>query len=463
MFVEMFATKLDIKTHDALKDVQNIGYSGYTDDSEKVDFENNGTIPTKQEHQPQYPSKRLAWETVHVSTYAAKTNNPIRKLVDVLSVQPNPNKTLIKLHIGDPTVSGVLPPCPATNAALHFATKSHKYDGYEPSMGSAEARNSVAQHFTHPEAVISSDNVILASGCSHALQMAIEAIADRGDNILVPSPGFPLYSTLMKPHGIEDRHYRLDMNQGGLIDLSHLESLIDSRTRAIIINNPSNPIGSVFPKWHLEAILRVAYHHRVPIIADEIYGCLTYSGEQFIPIATLTPKVPIITCDGIGKRYLVPGWRLGWVIVHDRYNVLSEVRNGILSLSQKIVGPCALVQGALPRILSHTPPEFFENIRKVLATNADIVWRNLNRSDLGLKVLRPSGAMYAMVHIDADLFGDEQLFCQSLITEESVFCLPGSVFNAPQWFRIVLTYSADVTREACDRIISYCRRHLDRS
>lgn len=89
----------------------------------------------------------------------------------------------------------------------------------------------------------------------------------------------------------------------------------------------------------------------MPIIADEIYGDLVYDGAQFHAMATLTPKVPIISCDGIAKRYLVPGWRLGWLIIHDRFGALAEVKKGIVALSQKIVGPCALVQGALPQLL----------------------------------------------------------------------------------------------------------------
>lgn len=103
----------------------------------------------------------------------------------------------------------------------------------------------------------------MASGCSHALEMAIVAIADPGQNILVPIPGFPLYATLCKPNEIEPRQYKLNMNDGGLIDLKNLEEMIDCKTRAIIVNNPSNPTGVVFPKEHLEAILKIAYKHKV--------------------------------------------------------------------------------------------------------------------------------------------------------------------------------------------------------
>lgn len=178
-------------------------------------------------------------------------------------------------------------------------------------------------------------------------------------------------------------------------------------------------------------------------------------------MATLAPKVPIITCDGVAKRYLVPGWRMGWAIIHDRYGALSEVRQGMVSLSQKLSGPNTLVQGALPQILQDTPQSFFDHIIEVLSTNANIVYKKLSRVP-GFKTLKPYGAIYIMVGIDEKIYGEDMEFMESLIREESVFCLPGSVFESPSWLRLVLTAPPEVTEEACDRIIQYCQRKLAR-
>jgi tyrosine aminotransferase len=342
-----------------------------------------------------------------------------------------------------------------------------------PSVGMLNAREAVASHFSTPTMRINADDVILASGASHALDLAVTALADPGENILVPAPGFPLYTTLCKPNGIETRQYNLKMNDGGLvsnhlkelsitllqIDLEHLEAQIDPETRAIIVNNPSNPTGVVFPREHLEAILRLANKHKLVIIADEIYGDLTYDGAVFHPMASLSPRVPIISVDGIAKRYLVPGWRLGWAIIHDHCGVLASVKQGMVALSQKIVGPCALIQGALPKILRDTPKEYFDNIKDVISRNAAVVYEVLSRVP-GLKPLRPQGAMYCMVGFERDIYGDETKFMQGLITEESVYCLPGSAFNLPNWFRLVLTYPEETTRVACERIADYCDRRL---
>ncbi|CAI5454234.1 unnamed protein product [Caenorhabditis angaria] len=399
---------------------------------------------------------KMEWRTVPQSAHSKNTVNPVRKIADACAVQPNPSKRTIRLHLGDPSVGGKLPPCPEAVQAMHESVDSHMFDGYGPAVGALAARQAIVDKYSTPEATFTADDVVLASGCSHSLQMAIEAVADAGDNILVPHPGFPLYSTLCRPHNIVDKAYKIDMLANEVrIDLTYLETMIDSRTRAIIINNPGNPTGGVFTKRHLEEILEVAYKHKLIIIADEIYGDLVYNGATFYPLASLTPKVPVITCDGIAKRWMVPGWRLGWIIIHDRFNVLSEIKKGIVALSQKIVGPCAIVQGALPKILRDTPESYFEYTRNVIETNANIV-ENILQDVPGLQVIKPQGAMYMMVGVEKSSYGDDVTFCQNLIKSESVFCLPGQAFSAPGFFRVVLTSAEEEMEIAAMRIRDFC-------
>ncbi|CAG9540286.1 unnamed protein product [Cercopithifilaria johnstoni] len=391
------------------------------------------------------------------SEIAKNTVNPIRQICDSLFVASSTKKPLLKLNLGDPTVSGALPVCSAAIEAISEALISHKYEGYGPAIGIMEAREAIARHFTHPEAPVTADSVILTSGCSHAIEMSIEALANPGDNILVPAPGFPLYSTLIKSSNIESRYYNFDILNGSQLDLDRLKSLIDKRTRAIIVNNPPNPSGIVISKSQLESILQIAYEKRIPIIADEVYGTMTYNGAKFYPIATLEPKVPVLTCDGIAKRYLLPGWRLGWIIIHDRYAALQSIRDGLIALAQKIVGPCVLIQGALPRILQSTNASFFQQVNSIIHRNANIVCENL-REVLGLRPLMPNGTMYMMVAIDEQIYGGDQVFVRDLLVEENVICLPGCVFHCPGCFRLVLTCSEHDIREVCTRIVQFCLR-----
>lgn len=145
-------------------------------------------------------------------------------------------------------------------------------------------------------------DVIITSGCSHALEMCIGAIGHPGSNILLPKPGFPLYQTLCHSFDINIKFYNLIADKGWQIDLKHLQSLIDDNTVAIVYNNPSNPTGSVYSPNHIIDFLKIAEKNKLPVIADEIYGDLVFSGQKFIPSAALTTEVPILTCSGTTKR-----------------------------------------------------------------------------------------------------------------------------------------------------------------
>lgn len=132
--------------------------------------------------------------------------------------------------------------------------------------------------------------------------MCIAVLGHPGSNILLPKPGFPLYQTLCCSFNVQVKFYKLNADRGWEIDLEDLDSLIDEKTAAIVYNNPSNPAGSVYSRKHISDFLEVAEKHRVPVIADEIYGDLVFSGEKFIPSASLATEVPILTCGGTTKR-----------------------------------------------------------------------------------------------------------------------------------------------------------------
>lgn len=409
---------------------------------------------------------KRSWNNVRPSRLATGTVNPIRMIVDKLRIDPNPAKPVISLSIGDPTLFGNLKPCEEMTAAVAESVLSMKYNGYAPSTGYREAREAVAKYTCRETAPISAEDVILTSGCSHALEMCILALADTGQNILIPRPGFSIYKTLAESCGIECRSYDLNPNTGWQVDLVSLESQIDGRTAAIVINNPSNPCGSVFSRRHLRQILEVAERNCVPIIADEIYEDFVFQGEVFYPIATLTTEVPVLSCSGLTKKFMVPGWRMGWIIIHDRNDVFGEkVRAGLQALSQRIIGSNTLVQGALPSILEDTPQAFFDDCIETVQKNAVLAYSLLNEVP-GLRPVMPSGAMYMMVGVERSAFPSlkhDTDFVERLMAEQSVFCLPGQCFDYPNYFRIVLTVPEDMMLEACNRIKEFCTNHYTMS
>ncbi|XP_042741778.1 tyrosine aminotransferase isoform X3 [Lagopus leucura] len=333
---------------------------------------------------------------VRASEMSKKTFNPVRAIVDSMKVEPNPKKAMISLSLGDPTVFGNLPTNDEVTRAMKEALDSGHYNGYAPSVGYQSCREAVAAYYNCPEAPLEAQDVILTSGCSQAIELALAVLANPGQNILVPRPGFSLYKTLALSMGIEVKLYNLMPEKSWEIDLKHLESLVDEKTACVIVNNPSNPCGSVFSKSHLQKILAVASRQCVPILADEIYGDMVFADCKYEPIATLSTNVPILSCGGLAKRWLVPGWRMGWILIHDRRDIFgNEIRDGLTRLSQRILGPCTIVQGALERILHRTPPDFYHNTLSILKSNADLCYAALSAIP-GLQPVRPAGAMYLM-------------------------------------------------------------------
>uniref|UniRef100_A0A8W8KF42 Tyrosine aminotransferase n=1 Tax=Magallana gigas TaxID=29159 RepID=A0A8W8KF42_MAGGI len=368
---------------------------------------------------------RMNWE-VPASKMSHQTFNPIRNIVDTMKLTPNPDKEMIALSIGDPTVFNNLPIPEHINKCVVDKIHGQKHNGYNPSIGYEDSRAAVAKYSSTPGKELTAKDVVLTGGCSMALDLCICVLANPGQNILVPMPGFSIYKTLAESHGIQVKHYNLRPEKNWEVDLDHLESLIDDKTATILINNPSNPCGSVFSRNHL-----------------------------------LSNDVPILSCSGLTKRFLVPGWRLGWIVINDRHDTFTEVRAGLVRLSQRLLGPNSIVQAALPEILSATPEHFFDETVQYVEENARNFYNRISKVP-GLRPVEPQGAMYMMIGIDIDCFPgikDDVDFTERMVKEQSVFCLPAQCFQFPNFFRVVLTIPKAKVSTACERIEEFCKKH----
>ncbi|KAF5286808.1 hypothetical protein FQR65_LT12429 [Abscondita terminalis] len=389
------------------------------------------------------------WKVI-ASKAARNCKNYIRDIVDNLVLEPNPDKQVIALSLGDPTVYGNL--CPSKEAvdAVLEAVTSGNCNGYGPTVGTEESRKAVAEYLSIDGVQYDYKDIILCSGCSSSIDLCITVLADatKKHNVLTPNPGFPIYRTLAESYGIEVRSYNLIPEKDWIIDLAHLESQIDENTAALIINNPSNPCGSVFSENHLRDILEVAYRHKIPIIADEIYERLVFETTRFVSISALNSHVPVLICGGIAKRFLVPGWRMGWIVFNDPIGAFDdEVRKGLICLSQKIIGSNSIVQGALPKILQSTPQSFYDDLNNTLYNNAQLAYKIISFIE-GLTAFMPDGTMYMMVKIELDQFPQFNTgleFMQRLMEEESVFCLPGE-------HKLLAKFGSDRTSDRADVI-----------
>lgn len=213
------------------------------------------------------------------------------------------------------------------DAAINALKATGSAAGYVNALGKPEAREAIAKyHDTLAE------HVIIANGCSGALELALTALLDPGTILLVPTPGFPLYQVIVESHGATVVHYHLLPNHNWECDLQDVRNRVQQyppgMVRGMVVTNPSNPTGSVYTKQHLEAIVHMARHLRLPIVADEVYGDLTFGNHMFYPLAKVAANlgnhVPVITASGLAKQYLLPGWRVGWIVFHDRYCIHSR-------------------------------------------------------------------------------------------------------------------------------------------
>eukprot|EP01102_Stenamoeba_stenopodia_P007964 TRINITY_DN224_c0_g2_i4.p2 TRINITY_DN224_c0_g2~~TRINITY_DN224_c0_g2_i4.p2 ORF type:complete len:237 (-),score=29.28 TRINITY_DN224_c0_g2_i4:144-854(-) len=214
-----------------------------------------------------------------------------------------------------------------------------------------------------------------------------------------------------------------------------------------------------------QKVLEVAEEFKIPIIADEIYEKMVFEGSEFHSLSSLSETVPILEVGGIAKRYLVPGWRLGWVIVHDRNGAFSDVRTGCHALATLLLGANSLIQSIMPSVLKETPREFYDDTQRTLQEQAFHLAKKLSEIP-ELHPITPQGAMYMMVRIDCSKFSDipdDVTFCEKLVKEELVVLLPGTIFKCSlslgYFFRAVISAPISVLDEAAQRISVFCANH----
>ncbi|WVQ93359.1 tyrosine aminotransferase [Kwoniella sp. CBS 9459] len=403
---------------------------------------------------------------VRASPSVTRSKNPIREtLASITANAPSTSKPVINLGLGDPTHYPLHAPPAAAMAAVNAALQSGRANGYVNGVGSAEARAAVAAyHKRWDDVSYDINDIVLTHGVGQALDLVFSVMIPPASveraNILLPRPGFAQYSALLANLDAEIRYYDCIEEQNWEVDLDMLDSLCDDDTRAILITNPSNPVGSNYSREALEAIITIAERHKVPIIADEIYGHMTWTAP-FVPMSSLSKSVPIITMSGLSKRFLFPGWRFGWVAIHDPLGVATDIKRGMAVWGNRFMGPNSLIQAALPTILA-TDAEWFDEVTEKIKALAGIVYEGINETP-GLSCMAPEGAMYAFVKITAGAFpafNDDVAFSTALYQEEAIFVLPGVCFGAPGYVRVVLGTPSHIMNEVIARIQAFSQRHF---
>ncbi|GAA0158541.1 transaminase [Lithospermum erythrorhizon] len=375
------------------------------------------------------------------------------------------NKKVISLGIGDPTVYTCYRTTSNVQEAVVDALRSNKFNGYAPTVGLPQTRNAIAQYLSRdlPEE-LSPDDVYISAGCTQAIETTLSILARPGANILVPKPGFPIYGLCAAFRNLEVRHYDLLPEKGWEVDLTSVEALADQDTVAIVIINPGNPCGNVYSSNHLEEVAETAKRLRSIVIADEVYGHLVFGSTPFVPMATFASIAPVITLGSLSKRYLVPGWRLGWLVLSDPNGIFKNLKfvERLKKYCDLNGGPATFIQAAVPTIIEQTDEAFFRKTNNMLRHTVDICCEKVEEIPCITCPYKPEGSMAVMLKVDFSMLkdiSDDIDFCFKLAKEENVIILPGIAVGLKDWLRI--TFAAEPTSviEALERLKSFCRRY----
>ena len=361
------------------------------------------------------------------------------------------------LNIGDPIPFGFKTPqhlLDAVQRAMHDGL-----NGYTSSPGIEPAREAVAEDFAGRGLKIPADRVLLTMGTSEGIELALTALVNAGEEVLVPVPTYPLYTAVLAKLGANAAYYQTDPNNNWMPDLDHIESLIGPRTRALVVINPNNPTGAVYSDSTRRKLLELANRHSLLLLADEVYADLAYDGP-ISPIGSLDPEAPVISFSSLSKAYLAPGWRAGWMAVgtSDR---LDDLLAAIKKLADGRLCSTAPMQAAITAALTQKSSDQ-DTFRAALRERAELTTARLNAID-GMSCVAPTAAFYAVPQITLPPNKTDEDYVLGLLRSTGVLCVHGSGFGLPPgdgFMRIVFLANPQELNEIYDLIDSFTSEFL---
>lgn len=397
---------------------------------------------------------------IHPARHIENVRYAIRNVVTEASRLEAQGRRILHLNIGDPLKFDFQTP-PHLIEAVYRAMKNG-HNGYAPSAGIPDAREAISREVARQgiRGVTSSD-VVVTTGASEALELALTALLEPGERVLLPCPGYPLYGALMAKLSAQGVPYSLDEENGWSLDLEEIDALCTPGTRAILLCNPNNPTGAVLDRKVLEGLLEIARRRGLVVLSDEIYDKLLYD-KAHTATASLATDVPIITFGGLSKAYVACGWRVGWLVFCNGH-LMPELKSAVMRLADARLCSPAPQQYAIAPALEG-PQDHIPEMMGRLRTRRDLMVRRIN-SIPGLSVVEPAAAFYAMVRLQLpDVTSDEE-FVLSLLREKGVLFVHGSGFGqkpGTQHFRVVFLPPEDLLATAFDRLETFVRERYAR-
>jgi len=363
---------------------------------------------------------------------------------------------ILNMNLGDPAPFGFSVPEPIVRDVIQNLPGAQ---GYSDSKGLFSARTAVAQHYQSRGLLdVQVDDVFIGNGVSELIPMALQALLEAGDEVLVPTPDFPVWTAAV---GLADgvaRHYLCDPDDGWLPSLEDMEAKITPRTRAVVVINPNNPTGAVYPESALAAIADLARRHDLVIFADEIYEKVLFEGAH-VHTAAVAPDLCCVTFSGLSKAYRVPGYRAGWLVVSGPRSASASYREGLELLASLRLCANVPAQHAIQTALGG-----YQSIDDLVSPGGrlrlqrDLAHQLINDVP-GLDCVQANGALYLFVRIDEEMypFASDEDFAFELLHDQKLLVTHGSAFNwfGSQYFRFAILPSVQEIADAAGRLRTF--------
>lgn len=361
---------------------------------------------------------------------------------------------ILKLNIGNPAPFGFKAPKEIEEAIGNNAAIT---EGYSDSKGLVSARKAILKYCQSKNMPnVSIDDIYTGNGVSELITMSMNGLLNYGDEVLVPMPDYPLWTASVTLAGGKAVHYRCDDKQNWYPDIKDMESKITPKTKAIVVINPNNPTGALYPTEILEQIVDLARKHELILFADEIYDRLVMDGKEHIALSSLAPDLLTVSFNGLSKSHLIAGYRCGWMVLCGEKKHAKGYIEGIKLLSAMRLCSNVPAQSLIPVALDN-----LESTKELLVPGGriyeqrEVIYNALNEID-GLSVVKPTAAFYMFPKLDIKKFGiiDDEKFVLDFLKEKHILFTHGGGFHwdQPDHFRVVFLPEVSVLSTAADRL-----------
>ena len=402
----------------------------------------------------------MSRKQIPVASRASSIEYAIRDVVVPATKLESEGHEILKLNIGDPIAYPGLP-TPKHMVDAYVRALQSGNNGYSPSYGIPKLRAAIAQDERRKGWPAGQDDIYVCHGVTEALQVIFAATLEEGNIVLAPGPHYPPYMAYPQMYGAQTVEYKLKPNDGWRLDFDDIEAKMNEDVKLLVLINPNNPCGAVAGKDEIFRLISIA--RKWPnciIVADEIYDGLDFTGEQR-SVASLSPDVPVFVLNGVSKVYYAPGWRIGYLGIHDPKGRMQLIRDGIERLLRSRL--CASTPAQLGYLAGlDSDRSWMKSYSEKIVRQRDLCISRINEID-GLEVQSSGGAFYMFVKLtDSKWQDNDKQFVLQLLHEEHILVVHGSGFSpelGKGHFRIVCLPNVDILNEAFDRIERFLLRH----